>query len=94
MNNQQRLKIKSKFYWLTLVTSMILLIPLIAMQYTNEVNWDKFDFILMAALCMGIGSAFIILSHIFKTHSTKIAIALILVFLIIWAELAVGVFTN
>jgi hypothetical protein len=33
-----------------LVTAIVLMAPLIAMQFTDEVNWSLFDFILAAAL--------------------------------------------
>ena len=32
------------------IVGTILLIPLIAMQLTNEVNWSLFDFIIMGAM--------------------------------------------
>ena len=32
------------------IVGLLLLIPLIAMQLTDEVNWSFFDFIIMSAL--------------------------------------------
>ncbi len=37
------------------VVSLILLVPLVAMQFTEEVNWDLFDFVLMGAVLFGVG---------------------------------------
>ena len=38
-----------------LAISMLLLIPLIAMQFTDEVNWTLFDFVIAGALLFGTG---------------------------------------
>ncbi|PCO04605.1 hypothetical protein AWR36_013305 [Microbulbifer flavimaris] len=71
----------------------ILLIPLIAMQFTAEVNWDRYDFILMAALTIGLGSlcAFISKRSTAKSRIPVVA-TFVVVFLYLWIELAVGIF--
>jgi succinate dehydrogenase hydrophobic anchor subunit len=72
----------------------LLVIPLIGMLFSDEMNWKLFDFIVMGALLLigSIGINFIV----DKITSTKMRIILILVilfmFLLIWAELAVGIF--
>ena len=38
-----------------LVTTAVLLVPLVAMQFTEEVNWSLFDFAFAAALLGGTG---------------------------------------
>jgi hypothetical protein len=38
-----------------LVTTAVLLVPLVAMQFTEEVNWSPFDFVFAAALLGGTG---------------------------------------
>jgi len=72
----------------------LLLIPLVAMQFTNEVNWSLFDFIIAAVLLFGTG--FVIDLVIRKTKNIKyrvaILILIVIAFILIWAELAVGVF--
>ncbi|APU67266.1 MAG: hypothetical protein VX712_08000 [Bacteroidota bacterium] len=72
----------------------ILLIPLIAMQFTSEVDWKSSDFVIMGILLFG--TALIIELALRKFSSTKsriIACGIILFALfLIWAELAVGIF--
>lgn len=63
------------------------------MQFTSEVSWTPYDFLVMGALLLVTG---LILELILRRfHSTKrrtILIALALIaFLLIWAELAVGI---
>ncbi len=72
----------------------LLVIPLIGMLFSDEMNWKLFDFIVMGALLLigSIGINFIV----DRITSAKMRIILILVilfmFLLIWAELAVGIF--
>lgn len=77
-----------------LVTVCILLIPLIAMQFTSEVNWTLSDFIIMGALIFGTG--LLIDWAVRKAGRYKVItiVGIVLLFLYVWAELAVGVFTN
>jgi len=77
-----------------LTVTSLLLIPLIAMQFTDEVNWSLFDFLIAAVLLFGTG--FMIDLVMRKTKNLKyrvmILIVIIIAFFLIWAELAVGVF--
>src|SRR5687767_8759422 len=38
--------------------ALILLLPLVAMQFTDEVNWDVADFAFAGALLIGVGVAY------------------------------------
>ncbi|WP_290626644.1 permease prefix domain 2-containing transporter [Altibacter sp.] len=72
----------------------ILLIPLVAMNLTNEVNWSLFDFIVVGGLLLGTG---LILEFILRKikslrYRILLGIVLFLVLFLIWAELAVGIF--
>lgn len=83
------------FFWLAAGTSLLLLIPLIAMQFSSKVNWNLTDFIVMGALLLGFGSGFILVSRRVSQQYRLLVGLILLVFLIwIWAELAVGVFTS
>lgn len=72
----------------------LLLIPFIAMQFTNEVKWKPFDFIIMGFLLFGTGLLCeLVLRKVTGTTNRIIICAIVLcAFLLTWAELAVGVF--
>jgi spore maturation protein SpmA len=85
----------SIFLWIALATAAILLIPLVAMQFTADVQWDKTDFIVMGALLFGMASLFVLAARrIARRHRLLIGVIFVAAFLYIWAELAVGVLTN
>ena len=85
----------SIFIWIALATAAVLLIPLIAMQFTTEVNWDRVDFIVMGSLVFGLASLFVVVARkVRRNRRVIIGGVLVAVFLYVWAELAVGVFTN
>lgn len=77
-----------------LTVSIILLIPVIAMQFTDEVNWTLLDFVVAAVLLFSTGlMCELTLRKIKKTkYRIAICLALLLSFILIWAELAVGIF--
>jgi len=70
------------------------MIPLIAMQLTDEVKWSLFDFIIMGALLSITGLVGeVILKKVKKyKHRLILYIAIVMIFFLIWAELAVGIF--
>jgi hypothetical protein len=72
----------------------LLLIPLIGMTITDEINWSLFDFIIMGSLLifLSIGINFVSnRTKNLKNRDLYIGI-LVLIFTFIWAELAVGIF--
>jgi hypothetical protein len=86
---------KNKRLTIILSTVMaLLLIPLIAMQFTNEVNWNITDFIIMGVLLLGTGLLCELVLRKVKSMRYRIVICgvILLAFLLIWAELAVGLF--
>ena len=76
-----------------IIVSIILLIPLIAMQFTNEVVWTILDFVVMGILLLSTGflCEFVIRKVSKTKHRIILCITILLGFLIVWAELAVGI---
>ncbi|MGV8815924.1 MAG: hypothetical protein ACOH2D_17630 [Gelidibacter sp.] len=72
----------------------LLLIPLIAMSFTNDVNWKIFDFLVAGILLIGTGLTLEFILRKIKTLRFRIlfGIALFALLFLIWAELAVGIF--
>ena len=79
-----------------LTVALLLLIPLIAMQFTDEVNWNLFDFLVAAVLLLGTG----LMCELVMRKVTKIklritiCVALLVMLVLIWAQLAVGIFGS
>ena len=82
------------FIWIATVTVVILLIPFTAMQFSNEVVWTLSDFIVAGVLLFGAGSLFILTARRIKKYRFAMGVLFLTALLYIWAELAVGVFTN
>lgn len=72
----------------------LLLIPLLGMQFTEAIQWSLFDFVVMGLLLLGLGFGIRwIRGKKLKNQSKRnYIVLLILGFLILWAELAVGIF--
>ena len=84
---------KGAFLWVAIVTGIILLIPLVAMQFTNEVNWNLTDFIVMSLLLFSMGSLFVLIARrVHRKHRFILSALFAVVLIYIWAELAVGIF--
>lgn len=74
-------------------TAIILAMPFILMQFTDQVDWGVEDFAVIGVLLLLGGFAFELLSRRFGNR-LFIGLCTLIVVLYIWAELAVGVFTN
>jgi hypothetical protein len=87
---------KKHLGYIVLGTAMVLMIPLIAMRFSDDVDWKLPDFIIIGTLLFSIGLAYELIYPKLKNKKQKIlvgvALGLLLVYL--WAELAVGIFTN
>ncbi len=75
---------------------LLLLIPLAAMQFSSEVNWSLFDFVIMGFLLLALGFSirFIRNKKSVLKYPLLMIIAVVVLFFIIWAELAVGIFGS
>jgi membrane protein YdbS with pleckstrin-like domain len=82
------------FIWIAAATVVILLIPFTAMQFSNEVLWTVSDFITAGVLLFGAGSLFVLTARRIKKYRFAIGVLFLTALLYVWAELAVGIFTN
>jgi hypothetical protein len=75
-----------------LTTALLLCIPFIAMRFTDEVKWSAADFIIMGILIFGTGLSYVLLTRSSSNIINRAAVALAIgsTFLLIWANLAVG----
>lgn len=74
--------------------AVILSIPMIAMQFTDQVNWKTGDFVIMGILLFGTGIVCELALRMFSHSKYKYIVCgvILLAFLLVWAELAVGIF--
>lgn len=81
---------------IVLTVAAFLLIPLIAMQFTDEVNWSLLDFIIAGGLLLGAGFACELIWRTVtkKQHRMAICGIIILALVLFWIELAVGIFNS
>lgn len=73
---------------------VLLLIPFTAMQFSEEVNWTVFDFVVAGILLTGTGMAceFVFQKFPKTTHRIAICGSILLLLCLVWVELAVGIF--
>lgn len=78
------------------IVAFLLLIPFLAMQFTDEVNWSLFDFAVMGILLLSTGILLDLVLRKVKTIKNRLLVGFVvlLAFFLIWAELAVGIFGS
>lgn len=83
-----------KIIRLVIVTTLVLMVPLLAMQFTDKVNWSLGDFVIIGALVFGTGLTYELIARKTEnsTHRAVLGIVLLAVMLLVWADLAVGIF--
>ncbi len=76
--------------------ALVLLLPWVAMQLGDEVNWGVEDFVFAAALLLGVGLTFELAVR--KTgnaaYRAAVAVALAAALILVWVNAAVGVIGN
>lgn len=75
-------------------TALILLVPLVAMQFTDAVAWTGGDFALAGVLLAGTGLAYVAAAPLLRSARRRmlLGMALAVLLALAWVELAVGVF--
>lgn len=88
MNSQNK-----RLMFILLAVPILLLIPLIAMQFSTSIDWDVSDFAIMGILLLGTGLLCELVLRKVNSLKSKILLccAVLLIFLFIWAELAIGI---
>lgn len=82
--------------WIFATVATLLLIPLVAMQFTSEVNWTFSDFVVMGVLLLGTGLLCELTIRMISNLRYRIlaVVAILVLFFLVWAELAVGIFDT
>ena len=72
----------------------LLVLPLVAMQFTSEVDWGPEDFAFAALLLVGAGAAFELAAWKVRDLTGRLVLGAVLLgaVALIWADAAVGVF--
>lgn len=75
-------------------TLVLLLVPMVAMRFTTEVNWGLEDFAAAGALIFGAGMTFAVATQWARSSSQRLAAAagILAAAGAVWAQLAVGLF--
>ena len=76
--------------------TLLLLLPVVAMQFTDEVNWTASDFVFAAILLFGpLGIyEFVARRTSSATYRAAVIVALAGAFLLVWSNAAVGITDN
>ena len=76
-------------------TTLILLVPLLAMTVTDVVQWNWFDFAVVGFLLVSAGLLYELLANwLDAKYRPIVAVVLLAAFLLVFAELAVGIFDT
>ncbi len=93
-SNSQNWLIHSGYGRVVLASLGLLLLPWLAMQLTDQMQWDWFDFLLFGLMLLSAGCLFVWLSRRFPARRLWLAGFVLLLFVYCWAELAVGIFFH
>ena len=76
-------------------TLILLTIPFLSNMYINDFNWSLVDFIIMGVLIFSFLSFINFIRKKFSGIKEILAIIIVvIVFILLWAELAVGIFGS
>ena len=75
------------------VVALILLIPLVAMQFSDEWNWDLFDFVFAGTLLFGAGLTYELVAKKGGTtaYRAAVGVAVAMALALVWVNAAVGI---
>ena len=74
-------------------TAAALLLPLVAMQVTDEVDWGLADFAIFGAMLVGVGGTYGLAARMTGNiaYRAAVGVALAAAFILVWMNLAVGI---
>src|SRR5918992_4367323 len=75
------------------IAALILLLPLLAMQFTDEVVWDGADFAVIGAMLFGACGACELTARMTGNiaYRAAVGVAVAAAFILVWMNLAVGI---
>ena len=81
-----------KIIRIVLATAILLLLPLLAMQVSDEVAWTPTDFAAAAVLLVGSGLLYVLATRKADNiaHRVAVGVAVATAFILVWMNLAVG----
>jgi hypothetical protein len=73
--------------------ALLLLLPLVAMQFTDEVDWDVGDFAIFGAMLVVAGGIYELAARMTENNAYRAAVgvALAAAFILVWLSLGVGI---
>ena len=79
-----------------MIAALVLLLPLVAMQFTDEVVWDETDFAVIGATLVGACGAYELAARMTGNiaYRAAVGVALAAAFILVWMNLAVGIIGN
>ena len=77
---------------IALATAFVLLVPLVAMQFTDEVNWNLADFAVAGVLLFGAGLTYELIARKAGNiaYRAAVGVAVAAALILVWVNLAVG----
>jgi membrane protein YdbS with pleckstrin-like domain len=74
--------------------ALLLLLPWVVMQITGDFGWDLADFVVFGAMLVMACGAYELIAHLTSHCRNRwlAGAAIVAVFLLVWVELAVGIF--
>ena len=75
------------------LAAFALLLPLVAMQFTSEVDWDSMDFVVFGLMLLVVCGGYELATRLTGKKAYRLAAGIVLlgVFFLIWVQLAVGI---
>lgn len=86
--------LKQKTILIYATPAVLLCIPLLGNMFSEEFDWSPGDFVIGAVLLFGTAFIIDLIQRIVKNKTYKILLggAVLILLLLVWAELAVGIF--